>query len=249
MRKDKTIIPREFLENKYFQEKKSLCEIARELGIGEWTVRRRAMEYGFEIRSVDQRLKDKSWLENSYRTQKKTIETIAKELRCSYPTVVTWMRKFGIAVRRTGPLLGVKFSEEHKSKIAAKSALHRHSEETKEKLSRICGEKHKAWKGGRLVDRWGYVHIHCPKHPRAYRGRPYIKEHRLVMEKHLGRYLYKHENIHHKNGIRDDNRLENLELWARYQPSGQRVKDLVEFIAKYYRKEILKELKMSSDAL
>lgn len=54
-----------------------------------------------------------------------------------------------------------------------------------------------------------------------------VMQHRAVMEQTLGRTLLPGENVHHVNGVRDDNRPENLELWITSQPSGQRPEDLV----------------------
>ena len=73
------------------------------------------------------------------------------------------------------------------------------------------GENHASWKGGRWVDHKGYVRIWIPEHP-FHDIRGYVKEHRLIMEKHLGRYLTKDEDVHHINGDKTDNRIENLEL-------------------------------------
>lgn len=75
----------------------------------------------------------------------------------------------------------------------------------------------------------GYVTLRLPEHPSARPSSGLIFEHRLVMEKHLGRTLRPGESVHHKNGIRDDNRVENLELWTSAHRPGQRVTDLVAF--------------------
>jgi len=70
------------------------------------------------------------------------------------------------------------------------------------------GNLSQAWKGGRLLKN-GYVLIYNPKHPNTS-ATGYVPEHRLIMEKHIGRYLKKNELVHHINGIRTDNRLKNL---------------------------------------
>ena len=98
------------------------------------------------------------------------------------------------------------------------------------------GSKAANWRGGKSVTYEGYVRVYCPDHPRA-KSDTYVLEHVLVMEQRMGRHLYPGENVHHKNGVRDDNSPENLELWITSQPSGQRPEDLVkwaeEILARY----------------
>ncbi len=82
-------------------------------------------------------------------------------------------------------------------------------------------------------DRWqdaktGYWWVRRPDHPNAY-ANGCLQEHTAVMSEMLGRPLVKGENVHHKNGQRDDNRPENLELWSTHQPKGARVLDKLEW--------------------
>lgn len=73
----------------------------------------------------------------------------------------------------------------------------------------------------------GYVNVYDPTHPHATPSTGLVKEHVWVMTKKLGRALRPGESVHHKNGDRTDNRIENLELWDCKQPPGQRVEDKI----------------------
>lgn len=84
------------------------------------------------------------------------------------------------------------------------------------------------------LNQFGYMVKSRPPSQRTEGKAAMIFEHREVMEQHLGRELLREETIHHKNGVRHDNRIENLELWSRSQPAGQRVVDKV-----IWAKEIL----------
>lgn len=128
----------------------------------------------------------------------RTQASIAQELAATYDSRVTpkliykVCKKHGIACQRTGPR---------------------------------SGQGHPEWRGGVISVKHGYRKVYCPDHPTCarvnahraakanggyYRKQVYVWEHRLVMEKVLGRYLEPHEVVHHINGIRDDNRPENL---------------------------------------
>lgn len=80
----------------------------------------------------------------------------------------------------------------------------------------------------RYVNHYGYVLVKHSGHPNADK-RGYLAEHTFAMAEAIGRPLLPNETVHHKNGVRADNRLSNLELWASAHPSGQRVEDLVRF--------------------
>jgi hypothetical protein len=98
------------------------------------------------------------------------------------------------------------------------------------------GELHYKWKGGRKNNTAGYVMIRDPNNPMS-ESNGYVLEHRLIMSKKLNRILTEDELVHHINGIKNDNRLENLDLISiadhiRHHKSWP--KQDIELIRKYY---------------
>lgn len=88
------------------------------------------------------------------------------------------------------------------SKIGTRASL-----ATRKKMSdKHRGSLNHEWKGGKYTGKDGYVHI------RIIAEKKYVREHQLVMEEHIGRKLKKGEVVHHRNGIKTDNRLTNLQL-------------------------------------
>lgn len=89
-------------------------------------------------------------------------------------------------------------------------------------------------KGAGGLNSQGYWRLYKPGHPNAGK-RGHILQHTLVMSEYLKRPLAKGETVHHKNGIRTDNRIENLEVWSSSHPPGQRVEDKIKWCLEFLK--------------
>ena len=130
-----------------------------------------------------------------YSVDKLTCAQIATIYKCCQGTILYRLR--GLAIRR----------RTHSERIKLAYAIGT--------LDRK-GDKCPKWKGGRTVGKRGYVSIYVDPsssyHSMCVKGQNYVAEHRLVMAQHLGRPLLSCEIVHHINGVKGDNRIENLEL-------------------------------------
>src|SRR5262249_12821362 len=106
-----------------------------------------------------------------------------------------------------------------------------------------CGCIRRVPVGHKIKRKDGYVYLKIKHENRMGGLGNYDFEHIVVMERHLGRSLYADETVHHINGNRSDNRIENLELWSTAHPYGQRVRDLIA-----WAKTILERYSQSSDS-
>lgn len=145
---------------------------------------------------------------------------IAKEFGTDHCTISRKCRKCGfITPTKSESAKNVWKNHRHPNlgKRGPESYMYGRSmpEETKRKIAdTMTADKNYHWSGGRKLHSDGYILVYQPLHPmRDANG--FVLEHRLVYEKYVGRYLSSEEIIHHVNGNKTDNRIENLELMTR----------------------------------
>ena len=159
----------------------------------------------------------KELLIDEYVLNRKTIRQIAMEYSVSVGLVFNRLHQYGIQTRPSiTDESRKKMSEKLKGRVSHFKGKHM-TEETKMKLRNAkLGVYVKSSEfGGHKKKRCdGYIAIYCPNHKKANKE-GYVMEHDLIMESHIGRSLTGDEVVHHKNKIRDDNRIENLQLMTK----------------------------------
>lgn len=156
----------------------------------------------------------KEQLEELYLQRKMSIKEISAATKISVGCIFNYLKRYEIPTR-------IRMTDETKRKISiAKIGRvsarkgHHLSIETKKKISKANKGRLRCpseYGGHRNKRSDGYVKVYVPDHPYATKD-GYVMEHILVMERAIGRYIKRDEVVHHKNHIRDDNRISNLQL-------------------------------------
>lgn len=164
---------------------------------------------GKPVKSV---LVSKERLEEMYLREGMRLREIAEALQCSVSEVSVLLKRAGIPTRKPRDYPTTQAQLEASARnLKPFEPGHAVSAETKAKLSAVRKRRGYEFGGSERKGNRGYIVVYCPEHPRANAAGE-VPKHTLIMERHLGRYLEDDEVVHHINHVRDDNRIENLQI-------------------------------------
>lgn len=145
-------------------------------------------------------------LQGLYLDNRMTLEQIGDLLGCSLVTVRNHLQRDGVQIRSCGdyPRSEAQIAAAHKTAVEILRAYHPPAK------PKAPPRVPKGW----YISNSGYRYMKAADHPRS-NALGYVPEHTLVMEEHLGRYMCENEVVHHINGIKTDNRIENLQLMTK----------------------------------
>lgn len=239
-----------WLEKEYVANKRTVRSIANELGCSTAIVLKSLEFFGITRRRVTVKrelLKDETWLRSQYVDLRRSAESMAEEIACSKHAIYRALKRFRIdrrphtskyevlndkdwlyeqyvtnqrSLKDIAKEIGTTVGNvaDHLSAMEIRLRGYKESIAVKFPDGRL-GDKSPKWKGGRRSN-GKYILVYAPDHPYATTNGA-VLEHRLVMEKVLGRYLEPYEVVHHKDGNKKNNDPSNLEV----KTSSQHIKD------------------------
>lgn len=156
-----------------------------------------------EVLSPEESYKNYDWLIGYYIDKQYSAEEMGKMIGRPGITILRWLRKLNIITR-------TRKESASTPRLRKKKSINMSGEKNYFYGKHKTGKQHPAWKGG-IKHGDGYILLRMQDHPMAQKD-GYVREHRLIMANTIGRNLYQWEIVHHINGIKNDNRIENLEL-------------------------------------
>lgn len=197
------MIDKKPLEELYFNQGMSIRQIGLKLDKDHKTICRWFEIHGIKKRDI--RL-PKNELARLYLEEMKSTYQIGSLFNCSHEKVRRNLKHYDIPIRHGGEAIKTQWIDNPERRK-------KQSEWAKINGEKQKGKNHAQWKGGVEYTELGYRLVYCPGHPRAHYNK--VREHVLIMEEKIGRYLTDNEIVHHIDEIKDHNELWNLQLMTR----------------------------------
>lgn len=202
---------KETLYELYAKERKSQKEIGEMYGVSQSAVYRWLKKY--EIKRPP--LIDKNTLYTLYVIDKLSASKIGKLYKVDHKIICKYLKDYGIETRpRSFYLKGRTVTKETREKISKANKGRVYGEQALKNIREGSKKNRLKGAGHKIKKQDGYILVYYPTHPKS-NNIGYVREHILVVEESIGKPLKDNEVVHHINGIKDDNRIENLQVMTK----------------------------------